>query len=121
MRRPPIKVNAMSYAKLVAAVVASPSTVHDLAEETGLHHLTVASHIQAMRRERLVHISAWEKDTLGRDAIAVWQWGHGRDRPRGRLTGAQRSAAYAERLRQRELVHRMAAALPQSREAVEHV
>jgi hypothetical protein len=113
-RRPPIKINSLSYAKLIKHLLAVPATVHELAEETGLHHLTVALHMRALHAERLVHIGGWEQDSMGRDASPVWTWGAGRDKPRARKTSTERHRLYLERRKQAALLQRMAGQLKEA-------
>lgn len=109
-----VKMSAVLQAKLLAMLVDAPHTVHELAAETGLHIITVSCYVRALRRERLVHIGAWEKDSMGRDCTAVWAWGRGRDKPRGKMTNAERRAAYRQRQAQRAVLQMMAGQLKEA-------
>ena len=107
-RGPQIKVNAMSYAKLVRALYATSFaprgiTKNELAELTGLHIWTARGYVDALHKEEVIHIIGWEKDSLGRDATAIYVWGMGVDVPRAAKSGAQkarerRARAKAEKL-----------------------
>lgn len=89
-----VKINAMSQAKLIALMLDGVYTCVQLAEETGLHYVTVLKYTHALHRGKAAHISSWEKDSRGRDAIKVYQIGRGRDAKREKLTAAQRQARY---------------------------
>lgn len=100
---PQIKVNAMSYAKLVRALYTNPMTKGGLAEVTGLHIWTVRGYVDALHKEEVIHIVGWEKDGMGRDVTAIYGWGIGVDVKRAAKTGAQkarerRARAKAEKL-----------------------
>ncbi len=86
-----VKVNALSYAKLIKALNEGWHTYHDLAEVTGLHYVTVLNYVLALRKERMCHIHAWDLDTRGRETVAQFKLGPGKTAPKKpRLTGAQR-------------------------------
>lgn len=87
-----VKVGALSYAKLIKAMMDRPCSINELVDETGLHYLTVAQYCVALHNEGAIHISMWEKDSRGRDAIKVYRLGEGRDAKRQRMSGAERQA-----------------------------
>ena len=89
-----VKINAMSQAKLIALMLDGVYTCEQLAEETGLHYVTVLQYTRELHRAKAAHISSWENDCRGRDAIKVYQIGRGRDAKREKLTAAQRQARY---------------------------
>lgn len=102
-----MKVNAMSFAKLCAAMIDGTMTKQDLADHTGLHYLTVCQYTRELHRQGAAHILMWEKDNLGRDAMPVFKLGAGRDAVRHRITAAQRQQRYRERMQAAKLLHRM--------------
>lgn len=89
-----MKVNAMSFAKMVAHLLHTDATVHEVSEVTGLHIHTVSEYVRAMHKERAVHICGWIADRLDRDTTAVWRLGAGTDKRRRKMTQAQRQARY---------------------------
>ena len=114
-RRVVIKINALSYAKLVAALIQCPATVQELAEETGLHHLTVSIHVRALYKEGIVRIGGWDHDSMGRQQIKVWAWGKGEDaKRRPPQTNAQINRRTRARRKQREMVRLMAGQLKEA-------
>lgn len=87
-----VKVNAMSYALLIKALMPGDLTLTELAEETGLHYVTVRAYCKELHKARAVHIARFEPDTRGRHTIKIYKLGTARDAPRPKLTGAQRQA-----------------------------
>lgn len=87
-----VKINAMSQAKLIEAMLDGVYTCEQLAEETGLHYVTVLQYARELHRAKAAHISSWEKDSRGRDVIKVYRIGRGKDAKREKMTAAQRQA-----------------------------
>ena len=54
--------------------------------------MTAQSLMRTLRKHGVVHVCAWEPDKMGRDRIPVFKLGTGRDKPRRKLTAAQRQA-----------------------------
>lgn len=114
-RRVVVKINALSYAKMIAALIQCPATVQELAEETGLHHLTVAIHVRALYKEKVIRIGGWDHDSMGRQQIKVWAWGKGEDAPkREPKTNAQIKRRARARRKQREMARLMAGQLKEA-------
>jgi predicted ArsR family transcriptional regulator len=80
----------------------------ELAEATGLHCVTVQQYMRELRRADAAHISAWEKDSRGRDVIKVYKLGAGKDAKREKLTGAERQARTREKRKAQEMAQVMA-------------
>ena len=91
-RGPCIKVNAMSYARLIKLLAEGTRTCAELAEETGLHKLTVYQYTRELHKARAVHVCMWEQDSRGRHSVRVYMLGEAKDAPRVRETGAERQA-----------------------------
>lgn len=94
-----IKMSAVLQAQLVKLLLEGTYTCQELADETGLHYVTVLQYTRELHRAKAAYISAWEKDTRGRDAIKIYKIGVGKDVKREKLTGAQRQAKARERRR----------------------
>lgn len=103
-----IKVNALSYAQLVKHMLEGVYTLQQLAEETGLHYLTVCQYARELHRAGAAHISSWEADSRGRDMVRIYKIGAGRDAKRQKLTGAERQAVVREKRRAAQLAQVMA-------------
>jgi hypothetical protein len=100
-----IKLGAYTNALLIKALLEGDYNCMDLAELTGLHYTTVSEYLRELCRVGGAHISAWEKDSRGRDVIKVYRLGAGKDAKREKLTGAERQARVrakrdAERMQQ---------------------
>lgn len=100
LRAPQIKINALSYAKLVRALTQTPRTKPELAEITGLHIWTCRGYVDALHNEEVIHIVDWRKDGMGRDTTPVYQWGMGVDMKRRAKSGAQKARDRRARRRQ---------------------
>ena len=111
----PRRINAISHAKLLRALVDGPATAHELAAESGLSEWTVASHLRSFEEELLVHVCGWEQDSLGRDQTAIYKWGKGKNAPKRAASNSEHCKAYRERKKQRELLHAMAGRIGQPR------
>jgi predicted ArsR family transcriptional regulator len=104
-----IKINAICQAQLIKLLLDGVYTCHELAEQTGLHYVTVLQYTRELHAAGAAHICAWEKDTRGRDAIKIYKIGEHRDAQRKKLTGAQRQAKSREKKFNLEMMHRIAA------------
>lgn len=88
------KVNQDTYARIFKELLEGPITAHEAMEVSGIHRLTAYSLFKSLKKHKVVHISAWELDSMGRDAIAVYQLGAGKDKARRKMTPAERSRRY---------------------------
>ena len=86
------KVNQHAYARAFKLLLKEPATAHDIVEVTGLHIVTAQSLMRTLKQHKVVHISAWDTDRMGRDVTPVYQLGPGKNLPRRRMTGAERQA-----------------------------
>jgi hypothetical protein len=110
-----IKVNALSYALLIKALRQGDMTLAELAEETGLHYLTVALYTRALHKIGEIHIIDWASDPLGRKSSKIYKLGPGRDAKRQPLTQVQRQRRRRDKRRAIVLIQRMAS--PSSHES----
>ena len=86
------KINAIAQARLIRCLLDAPMNCTELAEETGLHYVTVLAYCRELHRAGAAHIAAWEPDRRGRDVTKVYRLGAGRDAKRRKLTTAERQA-----------------------------
>lgn len=96
-----MKVNAMAYAHLIKAMMPGDLTMHELAEETGLHYQTVRDYVNAMHKAGVAHITRFDPDSRGRHTVKIFQLGEGKDAKRIRMTQAERQQAHRARERVR--------------------
>ena len=104
-----IKINAISQAQLIKAMLDGVYTCTELAEVTGLHYVTVLQYTRELHAAGAAHICMWEKDIHGRDAIKVYKIGEGKDAKRQKLSAAQRQARSRSKRNNIEMNQRMAA------------
>lgn len=92
------KINSFTQARLIRLLIDGDLNCQELAEETGLHYVTVLEYTRELHHAGAVHICRWEKDSRDRDAIKIYRLGVGKDVKRDKLTPAQRQ----ERVRKRK-------------------
>lgn len=102
-----VRISHLTTAQVIKTLLEGPSTAHELVTASGLHLVTVYEFMRVLRRLKIVHISGWDRDKIGRDAIAVFALGDGREAKRRILSRAEIARRYRER-KQRKA---MAAAL----------
>ena len=96
------KLNAMTQAKLIRLLWDGGYNTAELADQTGLHYVTVLEYVRELYKEGAVHIAAWGKDSRGRLTRPLYKLGPGRDAPKAKLTPAERQARARARRRERQ-------------------
>lgn len=92
-----VKVNQATYALALKELLDTPCTAHDIVEATGLHTVTAQSLMRTLKKYKVVHISAWDTDSLGRDATPVYKLGPGRNVKRRKKSAAERQRQSREK------------------------
>lgn len=85
-----LKMGAICYAQMCAAMIEGDMTCQELADETGLHLTTVYQYTREMHRFGAAHISRYLPDARGRHIIKVYRLGPGKDAKRVRMSHAER-------------------------------
>jgi transcription initiation factor IIE alpha subunit len=85
MGNPRCKVNAMSIALMIRALIDDEVTQHDLSALTGLHVVTIRRYVKAMERAGAVHVCSWDEDRRGRRVVPVYKIGPGKTAARVRM------------------------------------
>jgi hypothetical protein len=85
-----IKINAITQAHLILLLLDGDRTCEELAEETGLHYVTVLQYTRELHRAGAAHIVRWEKDSRERDSLKVYKLGRGKDAKRAKLSASER-------------------------------
>lgn len=85
----PVRLGALSMAKITRALLDGPCSIRELQVISGLSINTLHTYMRALRKEAVVHICGWEKDATGRDSLRVFKLGAGKDAPRTRKSKAQ--------------------------------
>ena len=106
--RKQVKVNAIAFANMVAAMIPGDMNCRELAEETGLHYLTVCQYTRELWAAKAVHIVRRDPDAWGRHNIIIYKLGSGRDAPKVNMTPYEKVQRYRARKAQEALLHKMA-------------
>ena len=99
-----IKINAILQAKLIKLLLEGTYTCQELANETGLHYVTVLQYTRELHLAGAAHIAAWEKDPRGRDLSKIYKLGEGTDKRRQKKTQAERQVAYRAKKKQMKIM-----------------
>jgi predicted ArsR family transcriptional regulator len=94
----PRKISHIALAKTLKLLLNGPASAHEVSEYTGIHLVTAQEWMRSLRKEGVVHVNGWLPDKLGRDATAVFVLGPGKDKPRAKLTPAERQARYKKKI-----------------------
>jgi predicted ArsR family transcriptional regulator len=100
-----VKINALTQAHLIKLLLDGDRTCQELAEETGLHYVTVLQYTRELHRAGAAHITRYDKDVRGRDMIKVYKLGKGKDAKREKKTACERQTQYRSRRRMATLLN----------------
>ena len=107
LRRKVSRPNAIAYAELVKALLEGGYTMRELADQCGLHYVTVTAVIRAMHARSVVHISGWEPDRRGNLSVRVYSLGKGSDAAKKLKAKTDVQRAFRERKRRARLQQTM--------------
>lgn len=88
------KVNQDTYARVFKCLLTDEMTAHEIVNETGIHIITAQSLMRCLKKHKVVHVCGWEKDRLGRDSTPIYKLGEGRNKPRARISDAEKARRY---------------------------
>ena len=91
-RGPCVKINALSFAHLIKLLEEGTRSCAELAQDTGLHKLTVYHYTRELHKVKAIHVCMWDRDERGRSSVKIYQLGEKKDAPRVRETSAVRQA-----------------------------
>lgn len=83
------RINALSVAKMLKALLEGPTSIYELTDVSGLHIHTIRAYMNAMVKEKCAYVSGWEKDSRNCDNIRIFSLGYGRNVARSRKSKAQ--------------------------------
>lgn len=99
-----VKVGAQIYAMMIK-LLENPVTRKEIAEETGLHYVTVLHYMRALHDKKAIHIVGYEIDSTGRENAPMFKLGPGKDKKRRRKPPSERAKAYRHNKKLRELTY----------------
>lgn len=91
-----IKVNALAYAHMIRLLLDGLYTLQEIAEQTGLHYVTVCQYTRELHRVGAAHICSWQTDRRDRDALKIYKIGLGSDAKRRKLSAKERQRRHRE-------------------------
>ena len=103
------KMNAFTYAMLIRLMMDGTRTCRELAEETGLHILTVYDYTYHLHKSGAAFIVTWDGE--GRHQTRIYMIGRGKDAPRPSKSRKQIADDYRSRKAAKDLLHKMAGSL----------
>jgi hypothetical protein len=92
-----VKVNALTQAKLIEAMLDGVYTCYELADITGLYYSTVLHYCRELHRAEAAHICGWAKDCRGRTTLRIFKIGRGKDAKLKKLTPVERNARWRQK------------------------
>ena len=110
------KVNALTFAIMCKLLMEGTRTCQELADDTGLHKLTIYDWTRELHRQGIIHICMWEGE--GRSSTRIFKFGPGKDVARPVKTRAQVHADYRAKRKAARVLHRMAGSIQQQGEMV---
>lgn len=87
----PLRLNALSAALMMRAMLDGPCTVKELIEVTGLARQSVWRYLRALHKVGAIHIAEWESDALDRPQIPAFSMGVANDKARPKQPRARKS------------------------------
>lgn len=96
------KINALTLAKLIAALRIGGMTFDELAEEVGMHPQVISKYCRALHVEGEAFIEFYDEDARGRQQRPCYKLGQGKDAKRRRLSGVERQRTYRANLRKKQ-------------------
>lgn len=103
------KMSAFTYALLINLLMDGTRTCRELAEETGLHILTIYDYTYHLHKAKALFIVGWDGE--GRNQTRIFMLGRGKDVPRPSKSRKQISEDYKARQAAKALLQRMAGEL----------
>ncbi len=98
------KMNQEKYALAIKELMETPCTAHDIVEATGVHIVTAQNLMRTFLRHKIVHVSAWDPDSRGRDMTPVYSFGPGRNAKRRKKSAAERQQQCRDKKKMAALV-----------------
>jgi len=105
------KINAFTQARLMRLLLDGELDCRELAEETGLHYVTVLHYTRELHKAKAAYICDWHPDERGYATLKVYKLGADmRDKRRPRISNKQKAANYRERKRLKQIALTVAGA-----------
>lgn len=106
-----VKINCLSFSKLMRALMDGDMTLQELADETGLHYVSVLRYCRALRAEGVLYVADWRPDARGNLSLKVYKVGTRPDAPKPVKSKAEIARQYRARKAMREMIQLTAGGL----------
>lgn len=95
-----------SFAAILEEFLSGPCTATALVQASGMTHRYVNKLLRTMKARKIVHVSGFEKDAIGRNGVKVYALGAGTDAKKERTNKprAQVQREFRARRRSRDLL-----------------
>lgn len=93
-----VKVNALSYAHMIAMLLDDDYSCRELAKATGLHYITVCYYLRELHKAGAVYVADFRTDRLGRRTTKSYRVGKKRDAVAQPISGTEKSRRYRSRI-----------------------
>ena len=90
LNRRQMKINAICQAQLIKLLLRGELECKELAEETGLHYVTVLQYTRELHLAKAAYICERRADVRGRHTIKIYKLGEAKDVRKQNQTSAQR-------------------------------
>lgn len=98
----------MSFAQLMKYLSEGIYSCKELAEESGLHYITVLTYTREMYRAGVLYIKAWEKDVRGTDQIRIYALGNKPDAKKQKLSIVEKQKRHRQKKQQMKVIQMIA-------------
>jgi predicted ArsR family transcriptional regulator len=92
-----VKVNAMSYAKMIALLLDEDHSKREIAKKTGLHYLTACEYMTELHKAGAIYVADFRTDRLGRRTTKAYRIGSKPDAEAKPMTGSEKARRYRKR------------------------
>ena len=74
-----IRLSHLTFTLILEEMLSGPCTAKGLAEHSGLGHRVICHLLKIMYAKKVVHVSGWDRDAIGRVGVKVYALGSGKD------------------------------------------
>lgn len=79
LKRRPVRIGHLTQAKFLRLLMNGELSIHEIADEIGMHRVTAYRYCNALHREGVIHIAGYQIDSIGRDGSRIFKLGAGKD------------------------------------------
>lgn len=76
------RVSHVKFAILLEELMSGPCTAKHLSDLTGVGHRSMCMFIRTLKDHKVIHVAAWDRDSIGRFGIPAYGLGVAKDVPK---------------------------------------